>query len=71
MMPSQKTGTEMKSDGSACRPARSQPIPVMFEAAARRIVRISAAVKPSDASSRVDGRLVSSSLLTGTPAWIE
>ena len=58
MMPSQNTGTEMNSDGSDCKEERSHAMPTMFDSAASAIVSTTAATKPSDASSRVGGRLV-------------
>jgi hypothetical protein len=61
----------MNSDGSDWSAARSQAKAAMFESAASSTVRTSAPVKASAASRRVGGRLVSRSLATGTPAWIE
>ena len=60
MMPSQNTGTEMNSDGQRLNEERSHARPTMFDSAASAIVRTTAARKPSDASSRVGGRLVAS-----------
>ncbi len=69
-MPSQKTGTEMNSDGSDCRPARSHPMPIMFGIAASTMMRNRAAPKAKRGEQQ-RGRQVGGKLLAHRHAGLD